>query len=267
MPMPATVRNNVVEHGRPDGRPLVFAHGFGCDQNMWRLVWPAFAASHRVVLFDHIGAGGSVDAAFDPERYATLNGYARDVVEICEELELQDAVLVGHSVSAMIAVLAAQASPQRFAQLVLLCPSPRFVDDGAYHGGFSRADIDDLLASMDSNYLGWSSATAPMIMGNAERPELGQELANSFCRADPVIARHFAKLTFLSDNRADLAGVTTPTLVVQCTRDPIAPQSVGVYVDQALPHSRLVMIDADGHCPNLSHPEATVAVIAEFLAT
>jgi sigma-B regulation protein RsbQ len=262
----AVRRNNVVEHGVRDGRPMLFAHGFGCDQNMWRYVWPAFADDHRIVLFDQVGAGGSDWSAFDRERYGSLRGYADDVLEICRELDLSDVVFVGHSVSAMIGALAAAEEPERFGRLVLVGPSPRYVDDEGYTGGFSREDIEGLLESMESNYLGWSSAMAPVIMGNDERPELGQELTNSFCRADPAIAGHFARVTFLSDNRADLERVPTPSLVLQCADDVIAPEAVGRYVDRELPDSRLVLLEATGHCPNLSAPEETIAAIRGFLA-
>jgi sigma-B regulation protein RsbQ len=263
----AVARNNVVVHGRPDGRPMLFAHGFGCDQNMWRHVWPAFADSHRIVLFDHVGLGGSDTSAYDRDRYATLQGYADDILEICHELELDDVVFVGHSVSAMMGLLAAAAEPERFARLVLVGPSPRYIDDEGYTGGFTRADIEGLLESMESNYLGWSSTMAPVIMGNEERPELGTELTNSFCRADPDIARDFARVTFLSDNRDDLARVRTPSLVLQCSDDVIAPDAVGDYVHRHLPGSRLVQLEATGHCPNLSAPVETVAAIREYLAT
>jgi sigma-B regulation protein RsbQ len=259
-------RNNVVVQGRPDGRPMVLAHGFGCDQNMWRFVWPAFADEYRIVLFDHVGAGGSDAAAYDRDRYSSLRGYAEDVLEICRELDLTDIVFVGHSVSAMIGVLAAGAEPGRFGRLVLVGPSPRYIDDTDYTGGFSREDIEGLLESMDSNYLGWSNAMAPVIMGNEERPELGDELTNSFCRADPEIARHFARVTFLSDNRDDLPGMRTPSLVLQCADDAIAPDAVGEYVDRRLPDSRLVRLAATGHCPNLSAPDETIAAIRAFLA-
>ncbi|MEA2138329.1 MAG: sigma-B regulation protein RsbQ, partial [Solirubrobacteraceae bacterium] len=255
--MSVAERNNVVEHGDPRGQPIVFAHGFGCDQNMWRFVWPAFAGERRVILFDHVGAGGSDAGAYDPERYGSLQGYAGDVLEICHELELTDVVFVGHSVSAMIGALAAAAEPERFARLVLVGPSPRYVDDGDYVGGFTREDVDGLLESMDANYLGWSSAMAPVIMANADRPQLGKELTNSFCRADPEIARRFARVTFLSDNRADLARVRTPSLVLQCADDVIAPRAVGEYVHARLAGSRLVLLEATGHCPNLSAPEET----------
>jgi sigma-B regulation protein RsbQ len=261
-------RNNVVQHGPFDGRPMLFAHGFGCDQNMWRFVWPAFAQDHRVVLLDHVGAGRSDVSAFDPQRYATLDGYASDVLDICTELDLRDVVFVGHSVSAMIGLLAAAREPQRFGRMVLVGPSPRYIDDPSdgYVGGFSAQDIEELLDSMDSNYLGWSSVMAPVIMGNDDRPELGEELTNSFCRADPDIARHFARVTFLSDNRADLAGVRTPALVLQCSEDAIAPRPVGEFVHRELPDSEFVALDATGHCPNLSAPQETVAAIRRFLA-
>ena len=265
--MSAVARNNVVERGVPDGQPMLFAHGFGCDQEMWRFVWPAFAETHRVVLFDHVGYGGSDAAAFDPSRYSTLAGYAGDVVAIVDELDLRDVVFVGHSVSAMIGVLAAIARPARFARLVLVGPSPRYLDDDGYVGGFTREDIDGLLASLESNYLGWSSAMAPTIMGNEDRPELGEELTNSFCRTDPEVAAVFARATFLSDNRTDLARVDVPSLVLQCSDDVIAPVSVGQYVASAMPDARFVQLAATGHCPNLSAPEETVGAIREFLAS
>jgi sigma-B regulation protein RsbQ len=257
-------RNNVHVQGRPGGPPLMFAHGFGCDQNMWRFVTPAFQ-DHRIVLFDHVGAGGSDLTAWDPQRYASLQGYADDVVEIARALELSDVTFVGHSVSSMIGVLAATTAPDLFAQLVLVGPSPRYIDEEGYVGGFSRADIDGLLESLDSNYLGWSSAMAPLIVGNADRPQLGEELTNSFCRTDPEIARHFARVTFTSDNRADLAGVRIPTLVLQCSQDVIAPEVVGDYVHDRVSGSTLVRLAATGHCPNLSAPEETAAAVRAFL--
>jgi sigma-B regulation protein RsbQ len=245
---------------------MLFAHGFGCDQNMWRYVWPAFADRYRIVLFDHVGHGGSDANAFDEQRYGSLEGYARDVLEIVEALDLEDVVFVGHSVSAMIGVLAAAEAPERFARLVLVAPSARYIDDDGYVGGFTREDIDGLLESLESNYLGWSSVMAPAIMGNEDRPELGEELTNSFCRTDPRIAAHFARTTFLSDNRTDLQRVRTPSLVLQCSQDAIAPQAVGEYVHEHLPDSRFVLLAASGHCPNLSAPEETAAAIEAFLS-
>ena len=246
--------NNVLLTGRDDGPVVMLAHGFGCDQNMWRLVAPGLARDFRVVLFDHVGSGRSDRSAWRPERYATLDGYADDVLRICHELELPPVVFVGHSVSAMIGVLAAIREPDRFSKLILLGPSPRYIDDGGYRGGFSEADIGELLESLDSNYLGWSAAMAPVIMGNPERPELGEELTNSFCRTDPEVARAFARATFLSDNRADLGQVTVPTLVLQCSSDVIAPPEVGAFVHAQIPGSRLVTLPATGHCPQLSAP-------------
>jgi sigma-B regulation protein RsbQ len=259
-------RNNVTVSGRSDGRPLVFAHGFGCDQGMWRHVVPAFTDSHRVVLFDHVGAGGSDLSAWDPVRYGRLDGYASDVLEIVEALDLPPAVFVGHSVSAMIGVLAAAQRPDLFDRLVLVGPSPRYIDDGDYRGGFSAAEIDELLETMDGNYLGWSRYIAPVIMGVPQHPELGDELAASFCRADPAIARHFARTTFLSDNRGDLERVDTPALVVQCREDVIAPPEVGRYVHEHLRGSEFVLLDATGHCPNLSAPQQLVEAMDRYLA-
>ncbi|WP_406438482.1 alpha/beta hydrolase [Streptomyces sp. NBC_00631] len=259
-------RNNVTVLGNPQGPAVVLAHGFGCDQNMWRLTVPALAEDYRVVLFDYVGSGRSDPAAFSEERYASLGGYARDAVEVCAALDLRDAVFVGHSVSAMIGVLAAGMAPERIGALVMVAPSPRYLDDDGYRGGFRAEDIDELLESLDSNYLGWSAAMAPVIMGNAERPELAAELTNSFCATHPDMARVFARTTFLSDSRDDLKTVTVPTLVLECTQDAIAPREVGAFVHQAIPGSTLVTLDATGHCPHLSAPEATNQAITAFLA-
>jgi sigma-B regulation protein RsbQ len=257
-------RHNVKVTGSGE-RAMVFAHGFGCDQNMWRLVAPAFEDRYRIVLFDHIGAGGSDLSAYDPEKYARLEGYADDVVAICMELGVKHGVFVGHSVSAMIGVIASKQAPDLFDDLVLVGPSPRYIDDEDYVGGFSAAQIEELLDFLDSNYMGWSQAMAPVIMGNADRPELGEELTNSFCMTDPEIARRFARATFLSDNRSDLDGVTARALVLQCAEDVIAPQAVGEYVHGKLPNSQLVVMRATGHCPNLSAPDETIAAMEAFL--
>ena len=240
---------------------MLFAHGFGCDQHMWRYAAPRFEDEFRVVLFDHVGAGKSDLSAYDPQRYSSLSGYAEDVVAIGTELGLRDVIFVGHSVSAMIGVLAAAVAPELFAKLVLVGPSARYLNDADYVGGFSAEDINDLLESLESNYLGWSSAMAPVIMGRPDRPELGQELVESFCRTDPAIARQFARVTFLSDNREDLAAVATPTLVLQCANDVIAPVSVGEFVRDRMPNASMVLLKATGHCPNLSAPDETVEAI------
>jgi sigma-B regulation protein RsbQ len=259
------IRNNVVVTGRPDGRPMVFAHGFGCDQGMWRLVAPAFEDTYKVVLFDHVGCGASDATAYDPARYRSLDGYAADVVEIAEALDLTDAVLVGHSVAAMVGVLASVRAPERFGELVLVAPSPRYLDDVDYVGGFAPEDVEGLLESLAANYLAWSSTMAPVIMGNPARPELGAELTESFCRADPAIAEDFARVTFLSDNRADLPAVSARCLVLQCSDDALAPDSVGRYVHEQLRDSRFVQLAATGHCPQLSAPAETIAAMKAFL--
>ncbi|WP_345770699.1 alpha/beta fold hydrolase [Blastococcus saxobsidens] len=259
-------RNRVTVSGASSGRPVVFVHGFGCDQTMWRLVTPEFERDHKVVLFDHVGSGRSDLSAYDHEKYGSLDGYASDVVEICRELDLRDVVLVGHSVSAMIGVLAYHRAPELFGALVMIGPNPRYVDDGDYVGGFSRTDIAGLLDALDSNHLGWSAEMAPVIMGNPDRPELAEELTNSFCRTAPDIARQFARVTFLSDNRADLDGIEVPTLVMQCSADAIAPDCVGEYVHRRVPGSVLVRMAATGHVPQLSAPEETTAAIRNFLS-
>jgi len=262
--MSALQKNNVKISGT-GRRPMLFAHGFGCDQNMWRLVVPAFEDDFKVVLFDHVGAGRSDLSAYSPRKYASLEGYASDVLEICRELRLTGVTFVGHSVSAMIGVLAAIEEPERFERLVLIGPSPRYIDDGDYIGGFSQDDIEELLESLDRNYLGWSSTMAPVIMGNPDRPELGAELTHSFCRTDPEIAKQFARVTFLSDNRTDLPKVKVPSLILQCSHDVIAPEVVGQYVHRNMADSSLVVMEATGHCPHLSAPDETSAAMRAYL--
>lgn len=257
-------RNNVKINGNGE-RTIVFAHGFGCDQNMWRLVTPAFEDVFRTVTFDHVGAGKSDLSAYDPEKYSSLHGYAEDVVEIGEALALRKAIFVGHSVSAMIGALASLKAPQMFESLVMVGPSPRYINDVGYTGGFSADDIEELLASLADNHMGWSMAMGPSIMGNPNRPELGAELADSFCRTDPAIAKAFARVTFTSDNRNDLPRITARTLVLQCKEDVIASEEVGEFVRDHIPGSKLVVLDATGHCPNLSAPAEVVAAIREFV--
>ena len=244
---------------------MLFAHGFGCDQNMWRYVAPAFEDDFKVVMFDHVGAGASDLSAYDPAKYSSLDGYADDVLEICRGFELGNVVFVGHSVSAMIGILAAIKAPEVFSNLILVGPSPRYINDENYVGGFSEPQITELLDFLDSNHMGWSEAMAPVIMGNPDRPELGQELTNSFCRTDPNVARRFARTTFLSDNREDLDRLNTPSLILQCSEDIIAPIEVGRYVHEHLPNSTLAILEATGHCPNLSAPEETIAAIKAYL--
>lgn len=257
-------RNNIKIIGNGT-QPILFAHGYGCDQNMWRYVYPAFEEKYKIILFDHTGAGNSDVSQYSFEKYNSLDGYADDVLEICQELALEDVILIAHSVSAMIAVLAASKEPERFSKLILIGPSPRYINDEDYTGGFTEGDIDELIEALDSNYLGWAANMAPVIMGNKERPELGEELTNSFCRTNPEIARHFAQVTFLSDNRKDLLSVKVPTLIVQCSEDVIAPIEVGKYVQENIKDSSFKLINATGHCPNLSAPEETIQVIQEFL--
>src|SRR6476661_2262426 len=259
-------RNNVTFTGPSGGAVLMFAHGFGCDQGMWRHVAPAFEATHRVVLFDHVGAGQSDLSAYSQSRYGSLSGYARDVTEIIDSLDLGPVLFVGHSVSAMIGLLAAVERPELFERMVLVCPSPRYVDAPGYRGGLSEDDVTALLDTMDSNYLGWATHIAPIIMGNPERPSLSAELTSSFCRTDPAIARQFARVTFLSDNRADLDLVRTPCLILQCRQDVIAPPEVGFFVHAHVAGSDLVMLDATGHCPNLSAPGQVVEAMRTYLA-
>jgi sigma-B regulation protein RsbQ len=257
-------RNNIHVAGQGPAT-MVFAHGFGCDQHMWRLVAPAFESRFRVITFDLVGSGASDLSAYDRKKYDTLQGYADDVLEVLDQTAQGPVIFVGHSVSAMIGMLADLKAPGRIAAQVMVGPSPCYINEGDYVGGFERSDIDSLLETLESNYLGWSSTMAPAIMGAPDQPELGVELTNSFCRTDPEIAKQFARVTFLSDNRADLGRLTTPTLILQCTDDLIAPPAVGEYMTRNMPNATLRMIENTGHCPHLSAPSASRAAVDEFL--
>ncbi|RYD82831.1 MAG: alpha/beta hydrolase, partial [Verrucomicrobiaceae bacterium] len=241
-------------------------HGFGCDQNMWRFITAAFEDDYRIILFDYVGSGKSDLSSYYPERYGRLEGYVQDVLEVCKALDLSDTVFVGHSVSSMVGVMASIQQPERFAQLVLVAPSPRYINDGDYVGGFDQADIEGLLDTMDRNYIGWAGFLAPTIMQNPDKPELSRELDESFCSTDPEIARRFAEATFFADNRSDLPAVTVPSLIMQCSEDVIAPLEVGEYLQRHLAGSMLRVLEATGHCPHMSHPEETIRVIKEYLA-
>ena len=258
-------RNNVKISGK-GSKPMLFAHGFGCDQNMWRFITPAFENDYKLVLFDYVGSGRSDLSAYNGERYSNLNGYAQDVLDICEALKLRDVIFVGHSVSSMIGIIAAIKQPELFSDLILVGPSPCYINDNGYTGGFERKDIEELLDTMDRNYIGWANFLAPAIMKNSDRPELAEELTESFCSTDPKIARDFAMATFLSDNRRDLKKLKKPTLVMQCSDDIIAPYQVGDYMHAELPNSRLKVLKATGHCPHMSHPDETIQVIKDYLA-
>ena len=261
-----TKRNNVRVFGKGT-QPMMFAHGFGCDQNMWRFITPAFEDEYKIILFDYVGAGKSDISAYNAERYASLQGYATDIEEICEELNLENVIIIAHSVSAMIALLAAMQKPAYFSKIIMVGPSPCYINDENYVGGFERKDIEGLLETMEKNYIGWSNFLAPKIMGNDDRPELGNELSESFCSTDPVIARRFAEATFFSDNRQDLKKNKIPSLILQCSDDIIAPTQVGKYLSQNLPKSTLKIMKATGHCPHMSEPAETISLIKEYLAT
>jgi sigma-B regulation protein RsbQ len=259
-------RNNVKVFGN-GSQPMLFAHGFGCDQNMWRFITPAFADDYRIVLFDYVGSGKSDLRAYSEQRYSSLDGYAQDLLDVCYALELEDVIFVGHSVSSMVGILAAIREPALFARLILVGPSPRYVNDLPYVGGFERRDIEELLDTMEKNYIGWSNFLAPAMMQNPERPELAAELTDSFCSTDPVMARRFAETTFFADNRADLSKVRVPSLILQCSDDIIAPASVGEFVHRELPESTLHYMKATGHCPHMSDPAETIDAIKGYLST
>lgn len=261
--MSAIRRNKVQVSGR--GTTMVFAHGFGCDQSMWRLLQPRYAERYRTVTLDLTGSGGSDLSAYDRTKYSTLDGHATDMLEILDEVGMGPTIFVGHSVSAMVGMLANLRAPKLFAAQIMVGPSPCYINDGDYVGGFSRGDIDGLLDTLDSNYLGWSSNMAPVIMGAPGQPELAAELTNSFCRTDPEIAKHFARVTFLSDHRADLPRLEAPTLIIQCSDDLIAPMAVGEYMHRTLPKSTLAVISNVGHCPHLSAPSPCASAFDAFL--
>jgi sigma-B regulation protein RsbQ len=259
-------RSNVKISGK-GVQPIVFAHGFGCDQNMWRFIAPAFEENYKIILFDYVGSGKSDLAAYKPERYGDLNGYVQDVLEVCDALDLKDTIFVGHSVSSMIGVLASIERAELFKKLILVVPSPCYINDSPdYVGGFERSDIEDLLDMMDKNYLGWASFLAPVVMKNDDQPELGKELEACFCSTDPKITRRFAEATFYADNRADLPKTPTPALIIQTTDDAIAPLSVGEFMQREMPKSVLRQLQASGHCPHMSHPQETIRIIKEYLA-
>jgi sigma-B regulation protein RsbQ len=263
--MNVLTRNNVRVAGNGSAT-MVFAHGFGCDQTMWRFVAPALSARVRTVACDLVGSGGSDLSAYCRNKYGTLQGYADDLLEILDECATGPVIFVGHSVSTMIGLLATIKAPERFAAQVMVGPSPCYINDGDYVGGFNREDIEELLETLDANYLGWSSSMAPVIMGAPDRPELRAELSDSFCRNDPEIAKHFARVTFLSDHRADVPQSTVPALILQCSEDLIAPRSVGDYLSRHLPNSTLHIIDNVGHCPHMSAPTESSRAIDAFLA-
>jgi sigma-B regulation protein RsbQ len=259
-----TGRNNIVIHGRAE-QVMVFSHGYGCDQNMWRYVWPAFKDHYKILLFDHVGSGLSDISAYSKDKYGSLEGYADDIIEMLRQFGFKKVIFVGHSVSALIGIIASQKAPDLFERLILVGPSPSYINDGDYVGGFTGPQIDELLESLDNNHLGWSMAMAPVIMGNPDKKELGEELSNSFCRTDPAIAKHFARTTFLTDKRSILSKTTTASLILQCSDDVIAPVSVGEYVHNELPGSELVILKATGHCPNLSAPDEPIDAIKNYL--
>lgn len=257
-------RNNVIQFGQ-GSQPMLFAHGYGCDQKMWRFITPAFEQDYRIMLFDHTGSGNSVESAYDFEKYNDLRGYAQDVIEICDELKINKIIFVGHSVSCMIGVLAAIKRPDLFEKLILIGPSPCYINQAAYFGGFSREDIEDMVDTLESNYLGWSSYITPVIAGHPEKPEHADELHNSFCRMNPEIAKHFAKVTFLADNREDLAQLTIPVQVIQSNPDVISPVEVGEFVHNQIRNSLYTQIEVPGHVPHLTDPMATIAAMRKFL--
>jgi sigma-B regulation protein RsbQ len=257
-------KNNITIQGT-GSKSMFLVHGYGCDQNMWKFITPQFKEDYRIILIDLVGSGKSDENAYDYDKYSSLEGYADDIIEICDALNLKDICFVGHSVGAIIGLLAAVKRPALFEKLIMIGPSPRYINDVVYFGGFSQNDIDDLMETLDSNYLGWSSAMAPVIMGNPDRPELAAELEESFCQNNPEIAKHFAKVTFQGDNRSDLNKLTTDTLIIQSMEDAIASVKVGRYVHENIANSKFVILETTGHCPHLSDPNQTIEAIKKYL--
>lgn len=260
------LRNNIHISGK-GSQAIIFAHGFGCDQNMWRFITPAFEKDHRIILFDHVGSGKSDQSAYDFEKYNSLEGYAEDLIKICEELNLENVIFVGHSVGSIIGAIASLERPDIFKKLIMIGPSPCYINKNGYFGGFSKEDIDELIETLESNYLGWSNYITPVIIGNPDKPEFSEELKNSFCSMNPKIAKHFAKVTFLSDNRDDLSRVLTPSLIIQCHPDVIAPLKVGEFVHESMPKSWYKLLDTSGHCPHLTAPNQVITAMKNFLNT
>lgn len=258
------VRNNVTILGQGD-QPLIFAHGFGCDQNMWRFITPAFMDKYQIILFDYVGSGNSDTNAYSSEKYQSLQGYVQDVLDIIETLSLQNSIFVGHSISAMIGLLASIQHPDYFKKLIMIGPSPCYLNDDGYRGGFERSDIAELLDMMEMNFTGWASYMAPIAMSNPDQPALTQELKQTFIAADPIIAKEFAEVTFLSDHRSELSKVSVPSLIIQCSEDSIVPIGVGDYLHHHLKNSTLQLMEAKGHYPHISHPNETIQCIADFL--
>lgn len=261
---PVCLRNNVKVLGK-GSKVLMFGHGFGCDQNTWRLITPAFEAEYKIVLFDYVGSGNSDLSAYDDNRYSSLTGYASDILEICEALDLQDVIFVGHSVSSMIGLLAVNMAPEKFSRLVFIGPSPRYLNDVNYPGGLERDELEELLDIMDSNYLGWSSTIAGHIMGNPDRPELADGLATSFCSTNPEMAKKFARVTFLSDNRNDLPKLKVPSLTIQCREDFLTNDDIATYIQKITPGNQITFLKSSGHCPHLSDPDGVIQALKSFL--
>lgn len=262
--MNITERNNVTTIGH-GARTLLFAHGFGCDQHTWKLVIPAFSEEYKIVLFDYVGAGNSDNSAYEAQRYSHLSGYAQDIIDICEELQLEDVIFIGHCVSSMIGVLAANKAPGFFKKLIFIGPSPRYINDSGYFGGMERADLEGLLEVMDSNYLGWSSTIAPAMVGNPDRPQLGEDLSKSYSATDPHIAKQFARVIFMSDSRNDLPLVQIPSLTIQGREDILTSERVANYIREHTPGNEILMLESSGHCPHLSDPEAIIKAINDFI--
>jgi sigma-B regulation protein RsbQ len=262
---PALIKRNNIHLSGTGGKVLFFLHGFGCSQLMWRYIVPSFEKEYTIILIDLVGCGASDETAYDFNKYNTLDGYANDILEICNDLSLKEVILIGHSVSAMIATLAVNKQPAVFNKLIMLCPSPRYINDENYEGGFQQTDIDEMVKLLNQYYLGWAANIAPVIVGNNSQPNVTKELSDSFCNNNPEIASHFAKVAFMGDNRNDIKNIKTETLIIQSANDHIAPLQVGNYLHQNIPFSKFVVIDTVGHTPHLCNPNLVIESIRNFI--
>ncbi|MFT6898599.1 MAG: sigma-B regulation protein RsbQ [Paraglaciecola sp.] len=260
------IRNNVNVSGRKNAPTVMLAHGFGCDQNMWRFMLPELEKHYQVVLFDYVGSGNSVLIDYSIEKYGKLEGYAEDIIDIIDELQLRDVTIIGHSVSAIIASIASLDIPLIIKKIVMVCPSPCFLNmPPDYEGGFERIDLEELIALMDKNYIGWANYLAPLVMGSSQSQELIGELSGSFCSTDPIIAKTFAKATFFSDYRHILPDITCSVLILQSSCDALASVGVGHYMVDNIPDSEMVIIAAEGHCLHMTHYQEIAPIIARFI--
>ena len=261
-----TMRNNVKVVGKKNAPVLMLAHGFGCDQNMWRFILPELEYHYQIVLFDYTGSGNSLLTDYTVEKYSTLEGYAKDIIDIIDELQLKAVTIIAHSVSSTIASIASLDRPKIIKKIVMVCPSPCFLNiPPDYQGGFERSDLEELIGLMDKNYIGWANYLAPLVMGRSQSEELIGELSGSFCSTDPIVAKAFAQATFFSDHRHLLQKITCPVQILQSSSDALASISIGYYMAEKIVNSELVVIEAEGHCLHMTNYQKVTQVCLKFI--